>query len=335
MINFEILGTVTARQDEWAADLKPQQQLLLAKLVIARGALVRRADLEEALWDLRMPYPDGGLKRVVAELRAHLRPTLPDGGPEHGGGGAYRLPLAEQQADVLRFRAKTTEAYRREGQESVTLMHQALREWGPDAAGLHGGYPLSGLMGIWAGNTRDTLRAEYRDAVVHCLRHDTDSGRHDLVLRECDQLAAAGLEALHDEEFLELWMRAAYCAGQRARAEQIFRRAADSAAHLDSPLGGRLQRLAELIRDEDPRLSGPGDVPAPAASYPISKINDGSMVSDPNAIFSNSDQVKVGSQIYRNDGSLIIHMESGPDSAEDPPDQPERAEGADQEGTPG
>ncbi len=49
VINYAILGQVTARQGEWTADLPPQQQLLLAILVMGEGKPVPRTDLTRAL----------------------------------------------------------------------------------------------------------------------------------------------------------------------------------------------------------------------------------------------------------------------------------------------
>ena len=326
MINFEILGRVTAWQDDWVANLSRQQQLLLAVLVLAKGTLVPGIDLERALcWDEKDRPPIGGLKRVAHDLRLELRQGSAGDGPLPGGDGAYRLPFDAQQADVWRFRAKVNEARLATGQESVRHMRQALSEWGADAAGLYGGYPLAGLPGIWADSSRAALRTEYRDAIYHCLKQGMDEGSYDLAMRECDQLAT-DQEALLDEPFVELWMLATYWAGQRTRAGQIFRRAADSTAHhLGSPLSARLRRLAELIRDEDPRLGGPDEIPALASSHSIPTTTRRRPMSDPQTVFHNSGHAKVGGQINHNTGSVIINM--GADS--DPAEETEKAEEAD------
>jgi DNA-binding SARP family transcriptional activator len=260
MINYTVLGQVTACRGSWTAVLSPQQQQLLAVLVMARGAHVPRAGLVRALWDEEDP-PEGGLKRVVSELRTQLREGLPDGDLLSAWGDTYLLPLTEQQADVLRFRSKIDQADRATGRDATRLMREALREWGEDATGLFGGQPLTGLRGRWADSTREKLRAEYRDARFHCLRQDFDDHLYDRVARECRQLANEP-DALHDERFLELWMIATYCAGRRTEASQIYRRATDSAiTHLGLELSGRLRKLAEIIRDEDhSKLVGPADL---------------------------------------------------------------------------
>ena len=88
-----------------------------------------RAGLARALWD-EEDSPEGGLKRVVSELRTQLRAALPDGDPLPARGDTYCLPLSEQQADVLRFRSKIDQAVRVTGREATLLMQEALREWG-------------------------------------------------------------------------------------------------------------------------------------------------------------------------------------------------------------
>jgi DNA-binding SARP family transcriptional activator len=263
VINYSVLGEVTARDGSWEADLPPQQQRLLAVLVLEGGKPVPRASLARVLWDEAddpPQSPGGALKRVVSELRAGLRdgPAAADLVPAKGD--TYRLRLEAHQADVLRFRAKISQARRSDGREASTLMNAALREWGPDAAGLFGGNPLSGLRGRWAEASRETLRTEYRDARFQCLWQDYQDHEFDQLAAECRKLASEP-DALLDEKFLELWMFATYRAGQRTHVERIYQNAMESSkAHLGVPLSSRIRRLATLIRSEDARLKGPGDL---------------------------------------------------------------------------
>ena len=262
MINYSVLGQVTARNESWAAVLSQQQQLLLAVLVLDRGKPVPRAHLARALWDEEDAprSPDGAVRRVVSELRSALRPGLADPDPLPVAGDTYRLVLDEQQADVLRFRAKVSAARRSQGREASSLMAAALGEWGPDATGLFGGHPLSGLRGRWAESNRETLRTEYRDACYQCLWQDFEDHEFGRLAAECRELANEPA-ALHDEQFLELWMVATYRAGQRTYVEGIYQRAMESVQkHLGAQLSGRVTRLYELIQTEDPQLTGPDEV---------------------------------------------------------------------------
>lgn len=345
MINFEVLGRVTARQDDWEAHLQPLQQLMLAAVVIAGGALVPRYELEHALgWDEKDEPPKDGLKRVASDLRVQLRPALPSAGPLHCGDGGYRLPLQPEQADVLRFRAGVSNAQRASGPDRARL-REALAEWGPGAVGLHGGHPLSGLPGTWADSTRTALRGEYRDAVLECIKQDMSDGRYEMVMRECLDLATDS-EALGEDKFVEIWMLASYWAGHRTRAELIFRQAADFVSRsLRLEPSARLRRLAELIRDQDPQLGGPDGrldlafvaapevlnvpavAPAPACSLPRSVSTERKAMDESSITINISGTASVGSAIGRNDGDVTIHMAAASDPSGDlGDDEPDRAD---------
>jgi hypothetical protein len=265
MVNFTVLGEVAARWDDEAANLKPQHKLLLARLVYAGGKRVERLDLMRALsLSGRLDLPDGGLKRVAAELRKALKSVMPDEDPVPSGDRGYRLMLEEQQADVFRFRAKRDEALLSTGLEGVTLMRAALKEWDSAAVGLFGRCALRGLPGEWAARTRAELEGEYRRAVIYCLRQELDAGKHHEVLVECERRAAADQEqmsregrqsqvTLLDEDFLELWMSAAFRCGQATRAAEIGQWALDAAARFDKSADFKVKRLAEEVRSEESR----------------------------------------------------------------------------------
>ena len=325
VINFGVLGRVTARQDDREAQLQPQQQLMLAALVDANGALVSSSELQYALgWDEMDQPPSRGIKQVASELRIKL--ALPNRAPLPGGDGAYRLPLESRQADVLRFRTAVTAAQNMSGPDRVGLMRKALSEWGPGAVGLYGGQPLSGLPGAWAESTRSRLRAEHRDAVLECIEQDMSGGRYEMVMRECLDLATDSA-ALGEDKFVELWMLATYWSGHRTRAAQIFRQAADFVSRsLSLEPSGRLRRLADLVRDEDPRLGGPDSLPdlafvavpevlnvpavtpAPVRSLPRLVSTERKAMGESDITINISGAASVGSAIGRNDGDVTIHM---------------------------
>jgi DNA-binding SARP family transcriptional activator len=250
VISYEILDGVTARQDAWTASLSRQQRHLLAALVLGKGAPVSRERLEEILWDSQAPYdPERAVNRIACEVRSELRLASPGGDdPLPSSHGGYRLSVVSEQADVLRFRARVDEARRTDGPASVELMRQALREWGPDAVGLHGGHPLRGLPGQWADSTRHLLRTQYRDAVVHCLTQGMRCHDYRPVLTECEQRAAGDPQALLDDEFVGLWMLAAAGTGDRTRAHTVFQRAADAAARSGQQPSNAIRQLDADLR---------------------------------------------------------------------------------------
>ncbi|TMR07021.1 hypothetical protein ETD83_02355 [Actinomadura soli] len=259
--------------------------------------------METALWDEQLHSPEGGVKRVVSELRARLEPAYRDAGdPIPGASDTYRLRLASDQADVLRFRAKLAEARRAAGPRSTDLMRAALEEWGSDGKGLYGGRPLSGLPGHWADARRTALRLEHRDAVIHCLEQDLREGRFDRLVRECEQLADEP-DALHDSDFVQLWVTAAHRTGLPGRADQILRLAEDSARrHLQRPLDRRLQELAERIRTDSTRTPG-------RAMSDRDRNRDGTDGNrDGRVVFNNYDNTTVAMQTAEASGNMTFHM---------------------------
>jgi DNA-binding SARP family transcriptional activator len=328
VINFEVLGPVRAWKGEWEADLSPQQQLLLAALVMAEGKPVPRQHLVRALWEEPDEAPERALKRVVAELRKELRMVLPATDPLPISGDTYCLPLNDQQADVLRFRAKANMAQRDTPPESTRMLNEALAEWRGNPTGLFGGQPLSGLRGHWADSTRERLRSEYRDARYQCLWSEFKDERYGQVAAECGQLATEP-EALADEKFLELWMIATYRAGQRIEVQDIYQRAMVSAdTHYGMKLSSRVHELARIIRDEDPRLDGSGS-PMERISASLSQrspIGRESM-NDVKAIFNNHDNTHVDIQVGEADGPITLYTGNSQDREE--PDPQPAAESSD------
>lgn len=296
MLNFEVLGRVTAWRDGWVADLTTKQQHLVAVLALAGGRPVARTRLEDILWGER-GEPGTSLNRVAAEVRRQLRPAFDGPDPVPGDGAGYRLVTGEDQVDALRFRARTRAADQADGPQAAGLLRDALAEWGEPVGGLYGGEPLSGLPGQWADNIRAKLRAEYRDARLQCLRQQMREARFELTLDQCEQLAD-GPEALVDEPFVELWMLAAHHCGQRARAAQVFRRADKAAGlRLGVPATERLRQLDKMIREDSPRLRG--DRAAPLPLLPVSDSmpsNVGKPMSENRAVFNNDGNVRIGIQ---------------------------------------
>jgi DNA-binding SARP family transcriptional activator len=295
VINYEILGKVTARQEDWAPDLTPQLQLLLARLVYANDTPVRKSEIERAVWDQGM-VPDGGLKRLVYELRTLLRDVVPDSGSVISKGDMYQLPVEKRQVDALRFTAKLDQAGNIPGPEQTRYAREALDEWGPRASGLFGGYPLLGLEGGWANGVRRKLRARYRDVTIDLLRQDAAAEDYETLLRRCARLGAEDQEdpdgrfpqeAMRDEEFLGLWILGAYRSGQPERAKQVLVQATDIAARSGKPLSAELRRRADLLSAE-PRAGGSRGTTATAPPSSIPPASDRRTMTEPVINFNNN-----------------------------------------------
>jgi DNA-binding SARP family transcriptional activator len=341
VIKFEVFGAVTAQQDDWRADLTPQQQLMLAALVIAGGKWVAGDVLRRALDRDGVAVSEDGVKRVASELRTRLSPVVSSRAPLSGGKGAYCFPLKPEQADVLRFDQRLAAAELASGDDHIRLLREALAEWGTGGSSLYGGYPLFGLSGPWVEGTRVTLQTKYRNAVLKCVEHDVNCGLYDSAMQECDQLVT-DIDAMKDNKFVMFWMLATHLAGQGARALQNYGRARDyTKRHLgrEAELNEDVRRLAEQIQRGDPMLSGltrlpdspyalvraPLDLsaaaaaPAPAVQpeghsiipHPVSSDPVGSertSVSEPSITFNIGGTASVGSAIARNEGHVTIHM---------------------------
>ncbi|RKS77129.1 hypothetical protein BZB76_2503 [Actinomadura pelletieri DSM 43383] len=129
-------------------------------------------------------------------------------------------------------------------------------------------------------------------------------------------------------------MLAAYRAGLRTRALEIYKRSTGSAAsHFDVPLRRSLHRLAELIRDEDPRLHGPDapaalSAPAPAPSRGPSNV--GKTMTEPPINQTARGKSRVTNMIGRVDGDVHIGAEPDPSENDDRPETEGRPERRDE-----
>jgi DNA-binding SARP family transcriptional activator len=304
MISYEILGKVAARREDRVLALPAQQQLLLARLACAKGAPVPQRALTRAVWDQGTP-PAGGLKRAIYELRTSLREELAATDVVVSGDDSYQLLLDSQQVDAFRFTARLDEASASADADKPRLAQEALDEWGPQASGLFGGYPLLGLDGSWAHGMRKKLRAQYRDVVINSLQRDAAAGDYESLLRKCARLAVEDQEdldrrnpqdAMGDNDFLVLWMLAAYRSGQPERAEQVLRQATEIAARSGQPVNADLQRRAQQLRDEESRPSAFPDAPAAAPASPISPASDRKALNEPAINFNNNAGAVVNGQ---------------------------------------
>ncbi|MET7570241.1 BTAD domain-containing putative transcriptional regulator [Streptomyces sp. NPDC005492] len=140
---FAVLGPVRAWRDDTELALgPPQQRALLALLLTQAGHPVAVHEIVDALWG--QDPPDSAVnvvQRHVGALRRLLEPDLPAGGRSRWlvrGSGGYRLEVAPDDLDLLRFRALRQRAAQ-EGQPSTAtgLLIEALALWrGPAASGI-------------------------------------------------------------------------------------------------------------------------------------------------------------------------------------------------------
>ncbi|SOD68980.1 DNA-binding transcriptional activator of the SARP family [Streptomyces sp. 1222.2] len=145
-LRFEVLGPLRVRRDEEDLDLGfPQQRALLALLVVRAGRPVPAGEIVDVLWPQRAPASARNVvRRYAGSLRRLLEPGLPPRAPGHRllrRAGGYLLAAAEEEVDLLRFRALTKRGKRAAatGRSEVASRHfvNALGEWrGPVGMGM-------------------------------------------------------------------------------------------------------------------------------------------------------------------------------------------------------
>ncbi|WP_234386868.1 AfsR/SARP family transcriptional regulator, partial [Streptomyces scabiei] len=145
-MRFEVLGPLRVRRSGTELDLGfPQQRALLALLVVRAGRPVPAGEIVDVLWPERAPASARNVvRRYAGSLRRLLEPGLPPRAPGRRllrGAGGYVLEAAEDEVDLLRFRALTKRGKRAAatGRSEVASRHfvDALGEWrGPVGMGV-------------------------------------------------------------------------------------------------------------------------------------------------------------------------------------------------------
>ncbi|PIM69581.1 AfsR family transcriptional regulator [Streptomyces sp. JV178] len=145
-MRFEVLGPLRVCRGDEELDLGfPQQRALLALLLVRAGRPVLAGEIVDVLWPGRAPASAMNVvRRYAGALRRLLEPDLPPRAPGRRvlrRAGGYLLEAAEDEVDLLRFRALTKRGKRAAatGRSEAALRHfvDALGGWhGPVAMGI-------------------------------------------------------------------------------------------------------------------------------------------------------------------------------------------------------
>lgn len=209
---FTVLGPVTGRRDgARLAPGSPQQQAVLAVLLLHEGAQVGVEELIAALWGDDPPRAATGTVRTyVSRLRAGL------GDDAHrvlaAAGGGYALHVAPDDLDLVRFRRLVAEAGRLGPAEARGRLRSAARLWT--------GTALAGVPGPYARSQRDRLTELRTEAAERAVALDVELGRYADGLAELSVLIAA--HPLR-ERLRELRMLALHRSGRTAEALAAYR----------------------------------------------------------------------------------------------------------------
>jgi DNA-binding SARP family transcriptional activator len=262
-MRISLLGEVTARAGDEDSDLlatlQPMNRLFFAALALAAGQPVGMERLAEQLWGGFPPADDRGrLHNYASRVRGAAKNAVTGEQvmlvPQAGG---YCLRVDKHSVDVHRFREKASEARAHLGRDDtlvVSLARDALRQWGPETAHLHGPEPLAGLPGQWAADYRLTLQRERRDILIELLAAELRRGGAERVLAEFAGLADADEAGREDERVTGLLMRAYYLCGRQSEALRAYQRTTESLKRKGVEAGRELRLLEKKIRSHDPGL---------------------------------------------------------------------------------
>ncbi|RAY11006.1 AfsR family transcriptional regulator [Actinomadura craniellae] len=275
-LRFAVLGPVRAWRGTTELELgAPQQQAMLAALLLRRNRTASAGDLVDALWGEEPPArATGTLRTYASRLRRALEAdrSRPEILVSAGDGYALRVPANALDSAVFEEHVAAAARARAGGDPAAAV--DLLRA----ADGMWAGTPLAGLPGPYAEAQRIRLGERRLAALRTRLETELELGRHTTVVEELTALVDE--HPLH-EPLRRLLMLALYRGGRRAEALGVF-----SAAErvLGEELGvGPDPELADLHRRilrGDPGLAaparpaGPPGLPAPPPAPPAQLPSD-------------------------------------------------------------
>ena len=267
-LKFAVLGPVRA----WRGNAElgvgaPQQQAVLAMLLLANGRQVALDAVISGLWDDDPPLAATGTVRTyVSRLRHRLGSAGGDGaaGVIESAGAGYVLPAPAGALDLDVFTRLTRDAQRERASapagmtKAAALLHDALE--------LGQGTPLAGVPGPYAESQRVRIVELQLAATEERLALDIELGEHVAAAVELRSLLASHPTR---ERFSELLMLALYRSGRQSDALGVFdrvRRLLGEELGIDP--GPGLREMHQRILEMDRGLIVPARSPRIAATGP-------------------------------------------------------------------
>ncbi|MFD8718518.1 BTAD domain-containing putative transcriptional regulator [Streptomyces sp. NPDC059629] len=266
-IRFTVLGAVQVLRDGAALPARsPQQQALLAALLLRSGRAAAAHELIAAIWGEESP------DSALSSLRTYawrLRQTMEEdrAAPRHlvSTGDGYQLLVPPSSVDAVRAEGLAVEAARARDAGREEECGRLLTE----ALGLWQGEPLAGVPGPFAEQQRSRLTALRLALTEERFEHHLREGRHALVIPD---LIAFTHEHPMQERPYGFLMRALYATGRQADALAVFGRARHVLAEeLGVDPGPELSALHSRVLAGDPLLMGPARERDADAARPVAR----------------------------------------------------------------
>ncbi|KRB70006.1 hypothetical protein ASE03_25445 [Kitasatospora sp. Root187] len=248
---FLILGPLKAWRDEPLSLGPPQQQAVLAILLLNAGRTVTVQTLVDGIWGDRPPQAVAAVRTYVSRLRAVIDPSHRVRQPHQvlmSVADGYALMVPPASIDLSEFDSRMAEATSARAAGALDRAYELLLS----ALSLWQGTPLAGIPGPYAERRRAEL-AERRIAALEVLHTVAlDLGRHE---ESAGELALLAADHPLRERLRALQMLALHRCRRSAEARNVYRGARQLLVEeLGVEPGPVLTALYRRIDADDPDL---------------------------------------------------------------------------------